>query len=369
MALFPDTESDARPRRRRVRLGWWLLAIAAVGVSAVSLVPAPYVIEQPGPVYDTLGSVAIDGADAPLIVIPKEPTFPTTGSLYLLTVSVVGNPDNPPNWFEIATAWFDQSRAVVPIEQIYPPGVTVEVSNQQGQQEMQSSQQDAIAAALTHLGDDVKSTLYVVGTAPGLPAEGQLLAGDTIVSVNADSFTNVDSLRAAVAANGTTAPATFEIERGGVAMTKSITPIANTTGDGAAIVGITVGTRYVFPFDVSIQLDNVGGPSAGMMFALGIIDKLTPNSLTGGEMIAGTGTITADGTVGPIGGIRQKMFGARRAGATYFLAPESNCDEVTGHIPNGLRVFAVATLDDSVADLTVINGKGDTSALKACPVS
>jgi PDZ domain-containing protein len=120
---------------------------------------------------------------------------------------------------------------------------------------------------------------------------------------------------------------------------------------------------------VTIQLDNVGGPSAGQMFALGIIDKLTPGSITGGENVAGTGTITAGGEVGPIGGIRQKMYGAKDAGAEYFLAPVDNCNEVTGHIPSGLTVFAITTLDDSLAALEAISTGADSSALPTCPAS
>jgi PDZ domain-containing protein len=115
-------------------------------------------------------------------------------------------------------------------------------------------------------------------------------------------------------------------------------------------------------------LNNVGGPSAGMMFALGIIDTLTPGELNGGQDVAGTGTITADGTVGPIGGIRQKMWGALDAGADWFLAPESNCDEVVGHIPGRLKVFAVKTLDDSLDVLEAIRDDGDLSALPTCSV-
>jgi PDZ domain-containing protein len=140
-------------------------------------------------------------------------------------------------------------------------------------------------------------------------------------------------------------------------------------GATAPIIGVVISSEYDFPFDVTIQLDNVGGPSAGQMFALGIIDKLTPGSITGGENVAGTGTITAAGDVGAIGGIRQKMYGAKDAGADYFLAPESNCDEVTGHIPAGLTVFAIETLDDSLAALEAISTGADTSELPTCPAS
>src|SRR5690606_10810906 len=129
---------------------------------------------------------------------------------------------------------------------------------------------------------------------------------------------------------------------------------------------VTLMTQYEdFPFDVTIQLDNVGGPSAGMMFALGIVDVLTPGEATGGEDIAGTGTIAGDGDVGPIGGIRQKLYGARDAGADWFLAPQENCDEVTGHVPDGLRVVSVDTLADALTAVDAI-AHGDVDGLPAC---
>jgi len=132
------------------------------------------------------------------------------------------------------------------------------------------------------------------------------------------------------------------------------------------LIGITLRTDYDFPIDVTIQLDNVGGPSAGMMFALGIIDTLTEGELNGGQNVAGTGTIDAAGTVGPIGGIRQKLYGARDAGAEFFLAPAANCDEVVGHVPDGLQVIRTATLDESLDALEVIADGGDLDALPTC---
>ncbi len=120
---------------------------------------------------------------------------------------------------------------------------------------------------------------------------------------------------------------------------------------------------------MTIQLDNVGGPSAGMMFALGIVDQLTPGELNGGENVAGTGTIDAEGTVGPIGGIRQKLYGARDAGAEYFLAPAANCDEVVGHVPDGLQVIRTGTLEESLDALSVIAEGGDVASLPTCTAS
>jgi PDZ domain-containing protein len=143
-----------------------------------------------------------------------------------------------------------------------------------------------------------------------------------------------------------------------------VTPELN---QGSVILGIGAGMDYTFPIDVKIQLDDVGGPSAGQMFALGIIDKLSSGKLNGGAHVAGTGTIDNEGNIGAIGGIQQKMYGARSAGADWFLAPSANCDEVTGHIPGGLTVFAVKKLTDSLKVLDVISHKGDTSKLPSCP--
>ena len=367
MSLFADSDPVSRPRRSRgSTVGWSLIVLALIVTIVVALVPSPYVIEQPGPVFDTLGQVEVKGEDVPLIDIADATTYPTTGSLDMLTVSINGNRDNRLNWFQVAAAWFDPSKAVVPLDNIYPVGVTLEQSNQQSQTDMQNSQQEAIAAALSQLDYDFTTTLEIVGVSKGAPADGQLEAGDTIVSVGGQTFTDVTGLKAAIAANGVDAPAQVVIERAGAQQTLAITPVMSTGSNPAPILGITVKGDFVFPIDVTIQLENVGGPSAGQMFALGIIDKLTPGELTGGKDIAGTGTITGDGTIGPIGGIRQKMYGAVRAGADYFLAPVDNCDEVVGHVPDGLDVFAVTTLDDSLAVLKAVSTGGSTADLPTC---
>ena len=119
---------------------------------------------------------------------------------------------------------------------------------------------------------------------------------------------------------------------------------------------------------VSMHVDDIGGPSAGMMYTLGLIDKLTPQDETGGRTIAGTGTINAKGKVGEIGGIRLKMIGAKRDGATWFLAPKGNCDEVVGHVPAGMRDVAVSTIDEAY-DAVVAIGKGKGASLPHCTVA
>lgn len=364
------SELDVQPPRRgrRFTAGWVLLAIAAALVFGLGVVPSPYVIERPGPAFNTLGSnnpvgQTATGNPEQLITVSGHPTYPTRGALDLLTVSLVGTPENLPSWITVIGAWFDSSKAVIPVEAAFPGSTTVEQEKRQNATLMVDSQKDAVAAALNSLGVPFPQAITVKTVLPNTPASGRLKVGDKIVSVNGTVAQGVQSLRDLLAKNGADRTATIGIVRDGRSETLEITP---TTMHSAVALGVGVGMDYTFPFDVTIQLNNVGGPSAGQMFALGIIDRLTPGSLTGGARVAGTGTIDNEGNIGPIGGIRQKMYGARNAGATYFLAPKSNCDEVAGNVPDGLRVFAVTKLSDSLAVLKAIRGGADLGKLPSC---
>lgn len=344
----PRWRSDLGTGRRplRERIGWACVSIALVIGVVFALLPSPYVIEQPGPVYNTLGSQAHGDEERPLISVPDEQTYPTDGELNLLTVTVLGRPGRTPNWLEVLGAWFDPTRSVVPVEAIFPPGVSETDRDEQNQAAMVDSQQDAIAAALVELGYDFPREVTVASVYDGSPATGVLQEGDVIESVNGEAVHSTDELRGALQVNGSETPAELEVTRDGQQLALQVTPA---DAEGTALLGVGVRMAYEFPFEVEIQLDDVGGPSAGMMFALGIVDTLTPDDMTGGASIAGTGTIDSAGAVGPIGGIRQKMWGALDAGSTWFLAPEANCAEVVGNIPDGLTVFAVKTLDEARA--------------------
>lgn len=353
-------------RSRRERIGWGAITVAAVLGLGIALLPSPYVIQQPGPVFDTLGSVEVDGEDIPLITIPDEETFPTDGSLDLLTSSAVGRPGRTPGWLDVTAAWFDPRRAVVPVEVIFPPQLSEEDRNAQNEAQMVDSQQDAIAAALVELGYDFPRDVVVQGVAEGLPAEGVLEIGDVISAVEGSPVRSVDELRSALAEHGTETPARLDVVRDDQAVDVEVTPVER---GGQTVIGIGVRMRYEFPIDVEIRLDDVGGPSAGMMFALGIVDKLTPGAMTGGEIVAGTGTIDSDGAVGGIGAIRQKLWGAVENGADWFLAPEANCDEVVGNVPDGLEVFAVTTLEEAREIVETVGEGGDTSSFARCEAS
>jgi PDZ domain-containing protein len=375
VSLFADDHvapATERPRRR-ITVGGVSLVVAFALLIVLALAPSPYVIQQPGPVFDTLGSVPTgeegeDGEEVPMIEVSGTETFETEGSLDMLTVSVVGTPEQRPTWFEVATSWFDASKAVLPIEAVYPPGVTTEQRDEENATLMTDSQQTAVAAALRALDYDVEEEVVVGDIPEGAPAEGRLEVGDVIVRANGEAVDTVTTLRRIIADNGPSKPVSFDIRRGGEDETVDVTPAEQTLDDGSSsvAVGVVASSSYEFPFDVSIQLENVGGPSAGMMFALGIIDKVTEGPLNDGRSIAGTGTIDDDGKVGPIGGIRQKLYGADNAGAEIFLAPAANCDEVVGHVPGDLEVFAVATLDESLDVLAAIGGDGDVESLPTC---
>lgn len=371
MTLFDENVSLVpAPRQRRRRgtvIGVWALAVAFVILLVMTLLPSAYVIQQPGPVFNTLGSTTTaDGEEVPLITVPDEKDSTTTGQLDLLTVQVSGNRERTPSWFELALAWFDRSRAVVPIDRIFPAGQTTEQRNTENAALMSDSQLEASAAALRELGYDVPGEIAVGTVDDAGAAAGALQVGDVVTSVDGVAAANVDAVRGAVqAAAG--APVTVGYTRGDTPATVTVTP-KQTEVDGQEqwLLGIGLQESFDLPVDVKIQLNDVGGPSAGMMFALGIIDKMSDGDLTGGQHIAGTGTIDADGNVGPIGGIRQKLYGARDAGATVFLAPESNCNEVVGHVPDGIRVFSTSTLAQSMTVLQTIREGGDLDALPTC---
>jgi PDZ domain-containing protein len=353
------------PLRRSTRVGIIALAVALVCLATLTFLPTGYVIQQPGPVYNTLGTATgEDGTAVPLIEVEGAETFETSGALDLTTVQVVGNRERTPTWLELIGAWFDRSRAVVPIDNVFPAGQTSEQRTEQNAQMMVDSQHEATVAALRELGYTVDSRVRIHSLPEGSAAEGVLEADDIVIAANGQDVADVTELRDIIQQGGGT-PVALTIERDGAERTVEVTPVYNDK-DAAWQIGVSTIVDYDFPVQVTIQLDNVGGPSAGLMFALGIIDTMTPDQLNGGLQVAGTGTITADGVVGPIGGIRQKLYGARGAGAEYFLAPEANCDEVVGHVPDGLRVISVEDLDDAITALDAIRDGGDLDALPSC---
>jgi Lon-like protease len=324
-----------------------LATVVAICVSV--FVSVPYVILMPGPTLNTLGSLS----GTPLITVSGHATFRTSGNLNMVTVSYTGNPppDTGINIFQALRAWLDPSEAVVPASEIFPPGQSAQQTQQQDTAQMAGSQQQAEAAALTALHIAYTTTVSVVLTEKGTPAYGVLKAGDVIVSVDGTKVTGATQLTSLITAHPAGTVLSLVVSRAGKDLPVSV---ATKEIGSKPVVGIEVQEGYVFPFSVKISVGNIGGPSAGMMFALGIIDKITTLNLTGGKFIAGTGEITPAGQVQPIGGIQQKMVGARDAGATVFLAPAGNCADTVGAIPAGLKVVKVATLSQAISDLEAL---------------
>ena len=339
------------------------LLIASVGTAvaiAVSvLVPVPYVILGPGPTLNTLGK---DSSGQPLITISGHASYPTTGHLNLVTVSYQGCAGNRFNIFTALVAWLNPHQAVVPEGEICPAGQTQKQTQEQDTQEMTSSQSTATAAALTQLHIPYSTQVVVVQPQKGFPAYGVLKAGDVITKVDGQPVTSQGGLTRLVYAHPAGSTLTLTIIRDGQSREVQV---GTRQSGGHPVMGVQITEQYKFPFQVKISVGDIGGPSAGMMFSLGIIDKLTKLNLTASRFIAGTGEITASGQVQPIGGIQQKMVGARNAGATIFLTPASNCADTKGAVPAGLRLVKVSTLNQAVTYLEALKS-GHPNSVPSC---
>lgn len=364
MSFFDEPNQsyfESKARRPRRATGLVFLALFTITLLGLVFLPTPYVIEQPGPVFNVL---SVEKGQ-PVITIENAKTYETSGDLDLLTVRVLGSRENTPSWLEIAMAWLDPAQVITPVDAIFPPGQTYKQAEVESAAMMEQSQQDAIAVALKKLGYKVPFEVYVSEVVKNAPASVILRATDFVKSANGVPVHSVDDLRAVLNKAGGT-PVKIAIERAGKKQTVEITPTKNEAGDYR--VGVLVGIKYDFPIHVDLKLSDVGGPSGGMIFALGIYDSLTPGYLVGGEKVAGTGTIDSNGNIGPIGGIRQKLYGAKNAGAKFFIAPDQNCNEVTGHIPDGLKVFKVSTFDDALKVANAIGSGANLNNLATCPV-
>ncbi|MEU2240659.1 PDZ domain-containing protein [Streptomyces sp. NPDC018338] len=361
------------PRRTATMLASTLVLICLL-IAGV-LIPVPYAEMSPGPTVNTLG----EARGEPVLSISGRKTYPTDGHLNMTTVRVT-SADYKMNAVEAVYGWLAHDNVVVPHDTLYPDGKTEEESSQENAEEFSQSQESAKVAALGELGIPVTSRVVVATVVKDSPAEGKLHAGDVIKAVDGVAVTEPGDVAEQVTKRKpgqdvvfTIVPAkeAAEAEKAGKEPTvtrKVVIKTATSEEGDRAIVGIQAGTDHVFPFTIDINLADVGGPSAGLMFALGIVDKLTPENLTGGKFIAGTGTIDDKGKVGPIGGIDMKLVGARNAGAEYFLTPADNCASAASDTPAGLTLIKVDTIDDATKSLEKLR-KGDTTNLPSCSKS
>ncbi len=328
-----------------------LLVSTAVtlGILAIAFfLPVPFVKLAPGPTFNVIGE--FDGT--PVIAIRGAEIFPTSGDLDMTTVRESGGPRGGLTFVDAIGSWFNASDAVVPRELIYPDDVSGEDVKARNAALFSTSESNSIAAALNYLELPVHTKIVATAVIVGAPADEVFLPRDEILSVNGAPVSTPSDVVDAVQGSPVGTEFTFEIRRSAENMTLTVASGENPGAPGKPYLGISVGELYSADFDINFTLSEVGGPSAGLMFATGIVDKLTPENLTGGNHVAGTGTITPKGVIGPIGGIRQKLAGARAAGAELFLMPEQHCAEAQGHIPNGLTVTPVTSLADAIKEMS-----------------
>jgi Lon-like protease len=331
----------------QVTAGIVLVALVAFG----AWLPMPYVSLSPGPVFDTLG----EQNGEPLIVIEGTTTYPTDGRLDLTTVSESGGPRSRLGLLEAVKDWVDPDAVVVPERTLYTGQETAEEVEQRNAEDMELSQENAVTAAMNQLGIPTTTEVVVRSIAQDAPALGTLQAGDVILAIDGTPVTSAVQSRDLIRARAPGEDVAIKVRRetadGSVELDQVVTTEPSPADPAIAYIGVTPDEVQVPPFEVELSLDRVGGPSAGLMFALGIVDKLTAEQENGGEHVAGTGTIDADGTVGPIGGIQQKLRGARDAGATVFLVPTENCEDAAGAGVDGLRLVRVTTLSDALTGM------------------
>jgi PDZ domain-containing protein len=344
-------------------------SLLAAGLLIVLMIAAarmtvPFVTISPGPTIDVLG----DNGGKPIVQVEGHKTFPTDGQLRLTTVSIT-NPQAQVTLLDAMWAWFQSDRDVLPEAAMYPDSSDAEQERAESAAQMVGSQDTAIAVALTELGYHLDTHIEVTGVSPHGPSDGKLEPRDRIVALDGQQVGDIDDLFAALDDVSPGDRVTVEVRRSGADRSFPITTASSPDDPDRAILGVLVGTGYDFPFDVRVRIDDsIGGPSAGLVFALSVYDTLTPGALTDGHVVAGTGTIAPDGKVGPIGGIREKLVAAERADAELFLVPADNCaSAVAAPVDHDdMTLVRVDTMHDAVRALQTWT-EDPTADLPRCP--
>ena len=320
---------------------FYLLTIATL------LAPIPFVFFKPGVPDNVAGKI---------ISIKDAKTYPINGKLFITSI-LVTNPDSPVFGAETLVNWVIGPHVVLPKESVYPPIQPAQKIERDSRNEMESSKVTSTAAALRYLGYDFDEVYYVSDIRDYSDAIKKLKIGDVITDIDGKKINQIEEIRTSYTNKSIGDPLLITVERkdknGKVAsVTTRVILVENLDIEEKErpAIGILVGTSARFPIDVDFNLPGVGGPSAGLIFAVGIVEKLTEEDLVRGRKIAGTGTISASGKVGGIGGIEEKMVGASRIGATIFIAPRENCPDIK-HVPNGLKVIPVSTLSEAIEAL------------------
>lgn len=349
----------SRHARQAAGRRYVLLVASALSVIAltcvVGLMPIPYVSLRPGPAIDTLGEYSGE----PMITFGKQAkTYPATGRLDFTSV-LVTRADQHLTLLDAIAAYVTPHTAIVPRRLIYEDEESFEESDKKLQAQLTSAKDVSQYAGLRAAGYDVDLETTIASVAKGSPAAGVLRKDDVIVAVDGKKPRSVEAVVKAVSSRPPGNSVRLTVERAKKTLDFTVDTVPNPDDPTKARVGVALRPQLDYPFAITNHIAKIGGPSAGAMFALAIYDRLTPGSLTGGQHVAGTGTIQVDGRIGPIGSIRQKMAGASEAGASVFLVPSVNCPEAVldadprGRV-HGMRVVRVRTLDDAIAALRTL---------------
>lgn len=360
--VWQKTKSSAKSWPIRV------ISLAVVAV-AIFLILMPmnwgYIIEAPGPTINVLASKTAKHPE--LIEIKNTKTYPTSGQLRMVTVNLIGGPERGVSLGQLLLAGINSEQKIIPEEDIYPKGIKRQEINQISVAQMQDSQKFAEVAALSEIGYNVGAKVKVSGVNEKSDSKGKLKTGDILTElILPNRKVKLDKpgiLFDTMASLPPKTPIKVVFERGGKVQTTEIISTPRPDKRPGSLLGIFVDIDIQLPFDINIVLDNVGGPSAGLVFALGIIDKLTPGNLTGGKRIAVTGEIDYQGQVGAIGGVQQKIYGAKKDGAQWFLLPKENCAGITN--PDVLPTVPVENLKQALKVVQKI-AAGNTANLPKC---
>lgn len=328
--------------------------------AALVLAPVPYVAMRPGQTIDVLAV----SENRPVIEVAGLPTFGTTGKLLMTTVSTT-RADASLSLPEAVFVYLADDSDALPRDSIYPPGKSPDQLRNEAVAMMDTSRSNATVAALGAAGVAVTKMPRIQSVVLSGPSAGKLQPGDLIVAVDGAKVENRDEVEAQIIKHSVGDPISFTILREDKESTVKVTSGAHSADARRPVVGVSIDTGYHFAPRVAFGVDpSVTGPSAGLVFALGIYDRITEGELIGDRTVAGTGTINPAGQVGAIGGIREKVKGAERDGASIFLVPENNCAALKG-VKTPLSLVKVGTLKDAIAALQLIN-EGNASEVATC---
>jgi Lon-like protease len=346
------------------RQTWAALVSAVVFIVLAILlaaVPIPFVTWGPGGARDTLGE--IDGK--PMIQVSGIQTYPTTGQLDMTIVS--NTPvDSGLSLPQGLLYYWLAHRDSLPRDSVYPPGKSAEQLQAEDTEMMETAKDDAVVAALRAANKEVTEMPVVNSVTIGGPAHTRLQPGDLIVSVSGEPTPDSESVGRQVRQHRIGEHVEFVVLRNDVQTEVEVTAVESNTQPGVAVVGVTVDTGYHYQPDISFELGRqIGGPSAGLVFAVAIYDKITAGALLEGKHVAGTGTITAIGDVGRIGGIQQKIAAAESEGATAFLVPAANCGDLAG-VQTEMTLIRVTTLRQAIGALHDLNRPDRIVSIPRC---